>query len=86
LICLFAGLIMVVVGTLAFFTKSYRKLTLLYANAPEQDPNAEDPGDPDTAAESPREAAKPEKVDSVRVADAAAPLRGLPPEIPEARR
>jgi DHA3 family multidrug efflux protein-like MFS transporter len=41
LICLFAGLIMVVAGTLAFFTKSYRKLTVLYASAPEQDPSAE---------------------------------------------
>lgn len=36
LICLFAGLIMVVAATLAFFTKSYRKLTVLYAEAPEQ--------------------------------------------------
>ncbi|WP_164234361.1 MFS transporter [Microbacterium hydrocarbonoxydans] len=37
LICLFAGLIMVVAGGLAFFTRSYRKLTDLYAHAPEQD-------------------------------------------------
>lgn len=37
LICLFAGLIMVVAATLAFFTKSYRKLAVLYAEAPEQD-------------------------------------------------
>ncbi|MFK4762689.1 MFS transporter [Microbacterium sp. ZW T5_45] len=36
LICLFAGLIMVVVGGLAFLTRSYRTLTDLYANAPEQ--------------------------------------------------
>lgn len=34
LICLFAGLIMVVVALLAFFTRSYRKLTLLYEDAP----------------------------------------------------
>ncbi|MFF3027220.1 MFS transporter [Microbacterium sp. NPDC057944] len=37
LICLFAGLIMVVVGGLAFLTKSYRQLTELYANAPAQE-------------------------------------------------
>jgi len=53
LICLFAGIIMVVAATLAFFTKSYRKLTELYANAPEQDPNGEDAvedGDRDASA------------------------------------
>ncbi|WP_217181147.1 MFS transporter [Streptomyces sp. AC495_CC817] len=48
LICLFAGLIMVVVGALAFFTKSYRTLTDVYANAPAQelpdDGAAEGPG------------------------------------------
>lgn len=37
LICLFAGLIMVVVGGLAFLTKSYRQLTELYGNAPAQE-------------------------------------------------
>ena len=42
LICLFAGLVMVVVGVLAFFTRSYRTLTKLYANAPVQDPGGED--------------------------------------------
>ena len=36
LVCLFAGLIMVVVGALAFLTRSYRKLVKLYAEAPEQ--------------------------------------------------
>ncbi|WP_314651748.1 MFS transporter [uncultured Microbacterium sp.] len=41
LVCLFAGLIMVVAGTLAFFTKSYRTLTQLYAEAPEQNIAAE---------------------------------------------
>jgi len=35
LICLFAGLIMVVAAALAFFTRSYRRLTALYAQAPE---------------------------------------------------
>ncbi|WP_175985148.1 MFS transporter [Microbacterium tenebrionis] len=37
LVCLFAGLIMVVAAGLAFFTRSYRKLTLLYEQAPEQE-------------------------------------------------
>ncbi|MBW8763360.1 MAG: MFS transporter [Microbacterium sp.] len=37
LICLFAGLIMVVAGGLAFLTRSYRKLTDLYAHAPAQE-------------------------------------------------
>lgn len=34
LICLFAGVIMMIVGALAFFTRSYRRLTELYAQAP----------------------------------------------------
>jgi DHA3 family multidrug efflux protein-like MFS transporter len=38
LICLFAGLIMVVAAGLAFFTRSYRRLTELYAGAPEPGP------------------------------------------------
>jgi len=37
LVCLFAGLIMVVAALLAFFTRSYRKLTLLYEEAPAQE-------------------------------------------------
>ena len=45
LVCLFAGLIMVVAAGLAFFTRSYRKLTLLYENAPGQ----QIPDGPDTA-------------------------------------
>ncbi|WP_136036288.1 MFS transporter [Microbacterium sp. K35] len=44
LICLFAGLIMVVAATLAFFTRSYRHLTELYATAPDQAPDATDEG------------------------------------------
>ncbi|WCD93883.1 MFS transporter [Microbacterium sp. nov. GSS16] len=44
LICLFAGLIMVVAASLAFFTRSYRRLTELYAGAPE-------PGDAEGAAD-----------------------------------
>ena len=38
LICLWAGLIMVVVAGLAFLTRSYRRLTVLYAHAPAQAP------------------------------------------------
>ncbi|MFJ4046402.1 MFS transporter [Microbacterium sp. NPDC089987] len=37
LICLFAGIIMVIVAGLAFLTRSYRLLTELYARAPEPD-------------------------------------------------
>jgi len=92
LICLFAGLIMVVVGTLAFFTKSYRKLTELYASAPTQDPNGDDAegaGEGDVAAAEGSEASDSAAADSVtadsrRFTDAPAPLRGMPPEIPEA--
>jgi DHA3 family multidrug efflux protein-like MFS transporter len=92
LICLFAGLIMVVAATLAFFTKSYRKLTDLYANAPEQDPNAD--GIDDSASDaSAAEASDETEADGVeteavssRGADAPPPVRGLPPEVPEARR
>ncbi|MBO9625350.1 MAG: MFS transporter [Microbacterium sp.] len=43
LICLFAGLVMVVVGGLAFLTRSYRRLTDLYANAPAQQIDGEEP-------------------------------------------
>ncbi|MEJ6553800.1 MFS transporter [Microbacterium esteraromaticum] len=38
LICLFAGLIMVIAAGLAFFTRSYRRLTELYAEAPDLGP------------------------------------------------
>lgn len=37
LVCLFAGLFMVIATTLAFLTRSYRKLTALYEHAPEQE-------------------------------------------------
>jgi DHA3 family multidrug efflux protein-like MFS transporter len=43
LICLIAGLVMVVAASVAFFTRSYRKLTDLYANAPEQNPQVDAP-------------------------------------------
>lgn len=44
LICLFAGLVMVVAAGLAFLTRSYRRLTELYALAPEPEPvDADEP-------------------------------------------
>jgi DHA3 family multidrug efflux protein-like MFS transporter len=102
LICLFAGLIMVVAGTLAFFTKSYRKLTVLYASAPDQDLTAErddagesddagegdDVGQSDDAAEGDGtdHAAHPDHATHATHPDAPPPVRGLPPEIPEVRR
>ncbi|MGX1792766.1 MFS transporter [Microbacterium sp. NPDC055312] len=43
LVCLFAGLVMVVAACLAFFTRSYRLLTELYARAPDpEQPEAVD--------------------------------------------
>ena len=42
LICLFAGLVIVVVALLAFLTRSYRTLTALYAQAPDQEPVSSD--------------------------------------------
>ncbi|MCI1019118.1 MFS transporter [Microbacterium sp. C5A9] len=83
LICLFAGLIMVVVGTLAFFTKSYRKLTALYANAPEQDLGE---GDGDAREGDAREGSTAEPSGQGDEGGAPPRVRGLPPEIPEARR
>lgn len=73
LICLFAGLIMVVAATLAFFTRSYRKLTELYAEAPEQVVGPED-GDAgsDVAGEAPSDR------DPRREAPPVVP--GMPPE------
>lgn len=54
LICLFAGLIMVVVGGLAFLTRSYRTLTDLYAHAPAREAGE---GEADAAASPSSEAA-----------------------------
>ena len=77
LICLFAGIIMVIVGGLAFFTRSYRKLTELYAKAPEQEvgPDAESP----EAAHAGDEGAHAD----AHTPDAPPPVRGMPPEFPE---
>ena len=57
LVCLFAGLIMVVAATLAFFTRSYRTLTQLYATAPAQSPDDADAPSDGTA---PRSAPTPD--------------------------
>jgi len=71
LICLFAGLIMVVAGGLAFLTKSYRRLTELYANAPAQevDQAGAEPGTPDGGG-----AADAEFVDPVSARGGRAPV------------
>ncbi|MGW8483232.1 MFS transporter [Microbacterium sp. NPDC055903] len=69
LVCLFAGLIMVVAAGLAFLTRSYRQLTLLYEQAPTQQPGSDDA----------------EASGDTHLPDAPPPLRGLPPEIPEHR-
>ncbi|WP_375163491.1 MFS transporter [Microbacterium sp.] len=92
LICLFAGLIMVVAAIAAFFTRSYRQLAELYAAAPEQAPDggtdgADDPGvessDADAEAAADADASRPA---DHRSFDAPAPVRGQPPEIPDRRR
>lgn len=41
LVCLFSGIIMIIVGALAFFTRSYRTLSLLYETAPPSAPGEE---------------------------------------------
>ncbi|MEV8220341.1 MFS transporter [Microbacterium sp. NPDC077391] len=46
LICLFAGLVMVVAAGLAFLTRSYRRLTELYALAPAPEPAPIDADEP----------------------------------------
>lgn len=86
LICLFAGLIMVVAATLAFFTRSYRHLTELYATAPDPRPEDEDAdgADEDRARAEAADDAENRDADD-RVFDAPPPVRGLPPEIPERR-
>lgn len=89
LICLFAGLIMVVAATLAFFTRSYRKLTELYAEAPEQEI---DHGDADGDADEREQVAEAEvdadadagatgeRASAHRHADAPPIVPGMPPE------
>ncbi|MDF2558812.1 MAG: transporter [Microbacterium sp.] len=85
LICLFAGLIMVVAATLAFFTRSYRKLTELYAEAPEQeiDHGDGDEGEhtPEVEADADADAdAMGERASEHRHADAPPIVPGMPPE------
>ena len=72
LICLFAGLIMVVAATLAFFTRSYRTLTELYATAPDSAPDEA----PEPAADGAHEATG--EPDTFR--DAPPIVPGIPPE------
>ncbi|MFJ4222859.1 MFS transporter [Microbacterium sp. NPDC089695] len=94
LICLFAGLVMVVVGTLAFFTRSYRRLTDLYANAPEQKLPAEGGESGPAVTDSSRADdangdladVEVETTGEARVVDAPAPVRGTPPPNPEPGR
>ncbi len=74
LICLFAGLIMVVAASLAFFTRSYRTLTELYATAP--DPAPEEAQAQDSAVDD-AEGAK-DRPDTHR--DAPPIVPGIPPE------
>jgi DHA3 family multidrug efflux protein-like MFS transporter len=97
LICLFAGLVMVVAATLAFFTRSYRQLTELYATAPDPAPEQDD-GQADAEGASAHDAevehgpvdasdgTGAEGPDSeARVFNAPAPVRGVPPERPDDR-
>lgn len=74
LVCLFAGLIMVVAAGIAFFTRSYRKLTLLYEQAPEQELPGGDAADIDEQA----------TVDEALVLDAPPTVPGQPPRLPDA--
>lgn len=64
LICFFAGIVIVVAAVLAFFTRSYRKLSDLYARAPE--PAPEEGGGADAgAAATPEQEAPPALPDPV---------------------
>ncbi|WP_243229745.1 MFS transporter [Microbacterium sp. CIAB417] len=80
LICLFAGIVLVVAAGVAFLTRSYRKLSELYATAPEQEvgPDAE----AHAGADEHQDAAAS---GSAHSPDAPPPVRGMPPEIPEHR-
>ncbi|MBS0024199.1 MFS transporter [Microbacterium paraoxydans] len=92
LICLFAGLIMVVAAALAFFTRSYRHLTVLYAEAPDPAPEAETDGEAEASATDPAAGSRDGDAEGSdeRAAGASAPharpidappvVRGIPPE------
>ncbi|MFS0854024.1 MFS transporter [Microbacterium sp. 179-I 3D4 NHS] len=88
LICLFAGLIMVVAATLAFFTRSYRKLTDLYAHAPEQNipGEGEDEGeanaDGEDAAADDAGVEVPSAADSERHSERHTAVADAPPIVP----
>jgi len=75
LICLFAGLIMVVAAMLAFLTRSYRKLTELYAHAPAQPVGGGGAVDGETGVAVDAEGSP--------VFEAPPPVRGMPPEVPD---
>ena len=85
LICLFAGIIMVIVGGLAFFTRSYRKLTELYATAPEQEIGTDAEQGPDADATEAADAGADEVHADAHMPEAPPPVRGMPPEFPERR-
>ncbi|MBO0981634.1 MFS transporter [Microbacterium sp. SD291] len=90
LICFFAGLIMVVAALLAFFTRSYRQLTDLYAHAPAQEVGeGAETGEPDEAQAGDVQAgeqATDAAADRPRVFEAPPPVRGQAPDFPEPRR
>lgn len=82
LICLFAGLIMVVAATLAFFTRSYRKLTELYAEAPEQELDHGETGGEDGGDAGAEAVAEEPSIESgpARHSEAPPVVPGIPPE------
>lgn len=77
LICLFAGLIMVVAALLAFLTVSYRKLTELYAHAPAQPVGGADAVGADAASDA--------GASDTSLFEAPPPVRGIAPEYPTPR-
>ncbi|MFD5213252.1 MFS transporter [Microbacterium sp. NPDC058345] len=62
LVCLFAGIVMVIAAGLAFFTRSYRKLTALYARAPGE-------GDAPAAGDAPEAGADGERPEADLILD-----------------
>ncbi|MGM7698682.1 MFS transporter [Microbacterium sp. A84] len=89
LVCFFAGMIMVVVGILAFFTRSYRRLTELYAHAPVQQMGEADAGSDGggtgTGTGAGAGTSGADAGDQV-APDVGPPVRGFPPSIPEPRQ
>ncbi|GAB3632669.1 multidrug efflux MFS transporter Cmr [Microbacterium shaanxiense] len=87
LVCLFAGLIMVVAALLAFLTRSYRKLTELYAHAPAQPVGGADAGaESGTVVEGAETGAVTDAPGSHDAGlEAPPPVRGIAPEFPSPR-